>query len=52
MASIPKLGRLATRRADRQAGGYLLLRNTGRVAQGDKVSVVIGSHRQEGVVVV
>ena len=51
MMSVAKIGRLASRRSDLKTGGYLLLRNTGQVSCGDRVSVVIGRTRQDGMVV-
>lgn len=50
--NVAKIGRLAGRRSDVRIGGYLLLRNRGQVGRGDRVGVVIGQNRLEGLVVI
>jgi hypothetical protein len=47
-AKVVKIGRLAARSVDRKTGGYLLLRNTAKVKRGDKVSMIVGRDRQDG----
>lgn len=51
VASVAKIGRLATRRANRKTGGYFLVRNCANVSQGDRVTVIIGRNHREGLVV-
>lgn len=47
-ARVDKIGRLSARRAARKTGGHLLLRNTAKLKRGDKVSMIVGRDRQEG----
>ena len=49
--NVARIGKLATRRADRKTGGYLLFRNTGQIERGDPVTVVIGNARREAILV-
>lgn len=48
VARVVKIGRLSARSLDRKTGGYLLLGNTAKVKRGDKVSLIVGKERQDG----
>ena len=51
MMNVAKIGRLATRRANRKTGGFLLLRNTSGVTRGDQVTVVISKNQYKSITV-
>ncbi len=51
MMRVGKIDRLTARAAQQKRAGYLLLQNTARVNRGDRVSVVIGNSRQDGLIV-
>ncbi len=51
VARVMKIGRLCAHRMDGKVPGYLLMRNAVNVKRGDKVSVIVGSNRQDDLVV-
>jgi hypothetical protein len=50
VASVARIGRLASRSALHRTGGFVLFRNVGGVARGDLVTVAVG-RRQEALTV-
>jgi len=50
VASVDRIGRLASRNALHRTGGFVLFRNVGGAKRGDRVTVVVG-RRQEALMV-